>query len=503
MNDQPNQSSRDPRRWLTLAIAASALFLICVDMTVLFVALPSLTRDLAASNNAKLWIINIYSLVVAGLLPGLGTLGDRYGHRPLFIVGLLIFGSASLAAAYSPTPSLLIAARALQGLGGATMMPATLAIIRATFTDEHERSLAIGIWASIASAGIALGPVVGGLLLAKFWWGSVFLINVPVVLVAATCTVFLVPRDQPENKGTDWDLIGSLQIMVGLFAVVYAIKEIAQQDFSAGTIAAATMTGIAFIALYVRRQNARATPLIDFTLFRLPAFSAAVAAASLGTAGIVGFELVLGQHLQLVLDRSPFQAAMVLLPIPVGAILASPVAGRWMRHVASSSLSAVGLLLSAACALLLVAFSVDGLATDVLQIALLLGVGVGNGITTTCASATIMSSAPPSRAGMAASIEEVGYELGAALGVAVFGTLMTISYAASVALPELQTPPPPNVRDSLDEALAFANQVSGTGGEAIRIAGRTAFITALNAVLVGTAALWATTALAIRIGAKE
>src|SRR5688572_21863325 len=209
------------RRWLVLAITASGLFLICVDLTVLYVALPALTRDLAASNAQRLWILNAYPIVVAGLLPGLGTLGDRFGHRRLFVAGLIVFGAASLAAAYAPTAAALIAGRATLGVGAALMMPATLALIRATFTAQRERAFALGLWAGCASGGMALGPLVAGLLLEHFWWGSVFLINVPVVLVALLFTLWLVPpRTAPG--GPRWDFTGSLQLLGMLTAMVYA-----------------------------------------------------------------------------------------------------------------------------------------------------------------------------------------------------------------------------------------------------------------------------------------
>ena len=190
--NEEQQAVPDPRRWLVLAIAASGLFLICVDLTVLYVALPALTRDLGASNSARLWILNAYPIVVAGLLPGLGTLGDRHGHRRLLLAGLVTFGIASLAAAYAVTSSMLIGARAFLGVGAAMMMPATLAIIRTTFADRRERQFAIGLWSGMASAGMALGPLVAGLLLEHYWWGSVFLINVPVVVIALLMTLWVI-----------------------------------------------------------------------------------------------------------------------------------------------------------------------------------------------------------------------------------------------------------------------------------------------------------------------
>src|SRR5215468_9130735 len=214
-------------RWAILAIVSSAVFLIVVDMTVLHTALPTLTRDLGASASEKLWIINTYSLVVAGLLPGCGTLGDRIGHKRMLVIGLCFFGLASLAAAYSPSPVVLIGARALLAVGAASMMPATLSIIRLTFSDEKECSLAIGIWSAIASGGSAIGPLIGGVLLEYFWWGSVFLINVPVVVVALIAALALIPSDEGRRE-TPWDLPGSVLILIGLVGLAYAIEAIAQ-----------------------------------------------------------------------------------------------------------------------------------------------------------------------------------------------------------------------------------------------------------------------------------
>jgi len=447
MNSPIESQSQDPRRWITLIIAATGLLLICVDITVLYIALPTLTRELGASDTSRLWIINAYPLVVAGLLPGLGTLGDRFGHRRLFVAGLAIFGAASLAAAYSPTVGLLIAARALQGVGGATMMPATLAIIRSSFSDPRERALALGIWSGVASGGMALGPVIAGALLEHFWWGSVFLINVPVVILALVATAWVIPPGS-RSAGSPWDLRGSLQLLVGLTAVVFAIKEIAHQPFSMLRLCAALAVGAAFLFIYLRGQKTRAQPLIDLALFRQHEFAAGFAAASCGTAGAVGVELALGQHLQLVLDRSPLEAALILLPMPLGAFIAGPFAG-WLMHRAPPTwLMVSGFGLAAGCALLLPLFP--------LSVLLLTGIGLGIGTTVTCASTSVMNAAPPERAGMAASIEEVGFELGGAVGVAIFGTLLTLVY-----------------RREPTEAL--------------------------DAVLVGAALLWCATGLAIRI----
>lgn len=226
-------------RWCVLAIVSCALFLISVDMTVLYTALPTLTHDLKATASEKLWIINAYTLVVAGLLPGFGTLGDRAGHKRMMMIGMLLFGAASLGAAFAPSAQHLILARIVLGLGAAIMMPATLSIIRLTFNDLSERTLALGIWSAIASGGAALGPVIGGLMLEYFRWGAVFLINVPVVLLALICAGLVLPKNAP-NSGQKWSLGGSLLITVGLVGLTYAIKELSKAQPSL-TAAAATL----------------------------------------------------------------------------------------------------------------------------------------------------------------------------------------------------------------------------------------------------------------------
>ena len=485
-----------PRRWLVLAIAASGLFLICVDLTVLYVALPAVTRDLAASNSARLWVLNAYPIVVAGLLPGLGTLGDRHGHRLMFLAGLTTFGLASLAAAFSPTAAALIGARAGLGVGAAMMMPATLAIIRSTFDDPHERTFALGLWAGAASGGMALGPLLAGLLLEKFWWGSVFLINVPVVAVALLLTLWAVPR-RTAPGGAPWDLAGSLQILVGLTATVYAIKELARQDFAAWRFGAGLLTGVLFIVAYLRRQSRRTQPLLDLQLFRLPDFAGAFAAAGLGTAGVVGLELALSQYLQLVEQRSALGAALVFLPSAVAGFIAGPLAGRLMRRVRPASLACNGFLLAAACVLTLAILPSASAAWPALRLLLVSGIGLGIGATVTFASSTIMGVAPPDRGGMAASIEEVGFELGNSLGVAVFGSVMTLAYTAMLALPESMPVVPGAVRDSLDEALLAAEQLPQEAASALRAAGREAFTRALQAVLVGVGLLWIATGVLI------
>jgi len=471
-------------RWLVLAIVSSALFLIVVDMTVLYTALPRLTHDLAASASEKLWIMNIYPLVVAGLLPGLGTLGDKLGHKRMFMNGLVVFGLASLCAAYSPNPEVLIASRAFLACGAAMMMPATLSIIRLTFTDEKERSLAIGIWAAIASGGAAIGPVAGGVLLEYFWWGSVFLINVPVVLVALVLSAFNL-ENRPLGSKRKWDLIGSIQIMVGLIALTYAVKELAKRDASMTVFAASLIIGLVATTIFVRRQFASEEPLIDFSLFNNKLFSMGVFAALVAAGSMTGMELVFSQRMQLIEGMSPLQAGLMILPIPLAAFVAGPLAGIMLPRLGtgrvlwmSLGITALGVIIYILTYKLSTPLYLTGLA--------ILGFGVGCAMTG--ASSSIMGNAPAEKAGMAASVEEVSFELGNALGVTVFGSILSAFYTASLILPA-GTRIPPIVRDSLDEALLAAQSMpSDEAGALIKLAS-SAFENAYVAVIVATAVL--------------
>ena len=313
----------EKRRWLILLVVSSALFLIVIDMTVLYTALPSLARDLGTSASEKLWIINAYALAVAGL-PGLGTLGDRLGHKRMFVSGLIVFGIASLIAAYSPSPATLIGARALLAVGAAMMMPATLSIIRLTFSDEQERGLAIGIW------GAAVGPLIGGVLLQHFWWGSVFLINVPVVVAALVAAAVFIPRRE-GSRDVAWDPVGSLQVLVGLVGLAYAIEELAREAPSLLEAAVAAVIGALALMVFVRRQRRSKAPMLDLKLFENRNFTLAVVVALVSSFSVVGLELVLSQRLQLVLGYSPLQAALFVLPGSLLAFIGGPLAG-WASH---------------------------------------------------------------------------------------------------------------------------------------------------------------------------
>ncbi|MFC3630380.1 MFS transporter [Paracoccus angustae] len=464
-------TARSP--WLVLAIVSSALFLIVIDMTVLYTALPTLTRDLDASATDKLWIVNAYSLVVAGLLPGAGALGDRYGHRRMFIVGLAVFGLASLLAGFAPSTTALIAARVLLAVGAAAMMPATLSIIRQSFEDPDDRSLAIGIWAAVASGGAALGPVIGGALLQHFHWGAVFLVNLPVVAVALVLTLAFVPRGQGHGHHP-FDPVGSVQALVGLVGMTLAIKEIAKPDPSAAVLVLSALGGLAALALFVRRLRRSASPMIDLALFRDPRFSGGVIGAVVSAAALLGVQLVITQRLQLAEGMSPLEAGLFVLPIPLAAFVAGPVAGMMLGRMGAGRLLSASLGISGAGILAYWA----GFGQPGAELASFAVTGAGIGAAMTAASSAIMLNAPADRAGMAASVEEVSYELGGALGIAILGSLMAGVYSASFAARGFGG----EAADSLDGALALAATLPAPQADSLLALAHGAFDRATGAV---------------------
>lgn len=476
-------------RWLVVAIVSSAVFLVGIDMTVLYTALPRLTHDLNASASQKLWIVNAYPLVMAGLLPGLGTLADRIGHRRAFMIGLMLFGMASAFAAYAWTANVLIVGRAMLAVGAAMMVPATLSLIRLTFTDDSERTVAIGIWGAIFSGAAAVGPIIGGALLAHYWWGSVFLINVPVVLVALLVTPFVL-KPSPVDTGKHWDVVGSALIMVTLLGLVYALKELVRPDRNLSHLIFAAMIAGIFAAVFAIRQSRRSTKLIDFSLFETPGFRIGVVSAFVAALALLGIELALSQKLQLVDGLSPLEAGMFLMPIALSAFVAGPVAGLAIIRLRQAQTLALGLLLGG---LGLAGFAVLDHDRGSAGVAMLALFGFGVGAAMSGASVAIMLNAPEEMAGMAASIEGVTYEIGGTLGVAMLGSLLTTVYAATLVVPaDLDVPA--IVADSLDKALIVAERLGPDPAWQLASAARRAFDTAFSTVIWVGAVLQISTA---------
>ncbi|MGW0996202.1 MFS transporter [Streptomyces sp. NPDC002520] len=413
-----------PGRWLALSVLVLAVLLVAVDATVLGLATPYITEDLGPTGTQLLWIGDVYSFVIAGLLVSMGSLGDRIGRKRILLGGATVFGAVSVLNAYATTPELMILARALLGVAGATLMPATLALIRNIFHDARERSLAVGIWGATASAGTAVGPIVGGFLLEHFWWGSVFLINLPVMAVLVVVGIRTLPESRNPNPGP-WDMISVVLSLVGMIGVVYAVKEAATHGFTWSTLASGLL-GTAALHGFVRRQLTMPTPLLDMRLFRRRGFSGAVLADLLTVLGMSGLVFFLSQFLQLVQDRGPFEAGLAELPAAVGAVVSGLVAGRAARRfsvraVVSGGLAAVGIALA-------VLTTLDVSTGYPMLGAALLVVGVGAGFSFTVTADVILSSVPRDQAGAASAVSETAYELGAALGIALLGSIVTGVY---------------------------------------------------------------------------
>lgn len=478
MSTQPTSISSNP--WLVLAIISGALLLIGIDMTVLNVALPRLSQELGATNSDKLWMVNAYSLIMAGLLPGFGTLADKIGHRTMLLSGLLVFGLASLVAAFSPTPSVLIVARGVLAIGAAMMMPATLSIVRLVFTQDQERATAIGIWGAVWSGAAALGPVLGGLLLSYFWWGSVFLINVPIVIVTFILALKKIPH-LPGNSARHWDAFTSALLTVSLIGLLYAIKGVLKADIHWNEVAIATGVGLAFGWLFLRRQNAQPSPLVDFGLFRNLRFSAgAIVALGAGFA-LMGVQYILSQELQLVRGFSPLSAALFMLPIAIASFISGPLVGRFMLKVGIERMLALTLGIGAlGVGLYTFTGHLAPVAWEFVTLAL---IGIGAGGSMAVASTAIMISAPEDRAGMAGSIESVSYELGGTLGVAVMGSVMAAIYTQTFA-PPVSDALSDTARDSLDQALVAARDLPAAEMGQVIEAGKSAFLSGANATFV-------------------
>lgn len=424
----PTPIATTPRqRWTFLAVISAGLFLISMDNSVLFTALPQLKAQLHTTELQSLWIINAYPLVLSGLLLGTGTLGDRIGHRRMFLTGLVIFLLGSLAAAFSPTAWALIAARAVLGLGAATMMPATLALIRVTFLDERELSTAIGIWGSIAVVGAASGPVIGGLLLEHFWWGSVFLINVPVGILALLATAALAPPNVP-NPAAHWDARSSVLALFAVSGLVMSIKEAAHTPRQWWVLGAACAVALIAGALFARRQRRLAEPLLSADIFRNRMFTGGVLAASGAMFALAGVQLMTTQRFQLIAGYSPLQAGLVVALAAISALPFSILGGANLHRLGFRTLITGGFSLIAAAVLL----TAGALHAGVLPL-FLLGMaltGAGAGAVMSVSSVAIIGSAPRERAGMASSVEEVSYEFGSLLSVAILGSLFPAFLAA-------------------------------------------------------------------------
>ncbi|WJV44288.1 MFS transporter [Streptomyces flavofungini] len=468
-----------PREWLGLFVLTLPTILLALDATVLNLAVPDISADLGPSSAQLLWAVDIYGFMIAGFLVTMGTLGDRIGRRRLLMFGALGFGLASVLAATSTSPEMLIAARALLGITGATLMPSTLALISNMFKDPRQRGVAISVWVTCFSVGIAVGPVLGGLLLEWFWWGSVFLLGVPVMVVLLVTAPLLLPEYRDPAAGR----VDAASVVLSLVTVlpgIYGVKRLAEHGVDAFAVAA-LLTGAVFGTLFVLRQRRLADPLLDLRLFQNRAFSAALLVLLLGLGVMGGLYLFITQYLQLVEGLSPLEAGLWLLPAALALIVASSLTPALARRIRPGYVVGGALLVSVAgYALIAQVDSHGGLPLLVTGFVL-----VYTGISPMMVLGTdlVVGSAPPEKAGSAAAMSETGMEFGIALGIAGLGSVVTAVYRDETndtlprALPEDTAHA---ARDTLANADAAARELSGPLGEQLLEPARQAFTSGLN-----------------------
>jgi len=445
------------RRWAAVAVLTASLLVLMMDMTILNIAIPDMAASLRPTSDQLLWIVDIYSLVLAGLLVSWAALADRWGRKRMLMLGYMLFGITSVLVLWATSAEAVIALRALLGVGGAMIMPTTLSLIRVVFTDPRERASALGIWAAVSSLGAAVGPLVGGLLLEHFSWHAAFLVNVPLMLVAFIAGLWLLPESRVAEPGR-WDWIGGILSFSGMILLVWAIK-IFGKAASLLTLEGwiALLAGVALLAWFGARCLRRADPLLDIRLFRSRTFSAGIIAA-LGSMFAMGAALLLlAQWMQLVDGASPVEAGIRLFPAAIaGAVasLAAPPLARWIgaRSVLSGGVAAAGL------GLIAVGLQPGALSQSTVFVALVL-IGAGSGALA-IGSAMIMYETPEEKAGSAAALEETSYELGSVLGVAVLGSIAALLYRAEFARVLAVTPVDAVSAASAAESLGSAVAIS-------------------------------------------
>lgn len=466
------------KEWIGLAVLALPTLLVSMDMTVMYLAIPAISMALKPGSSELLWITDIFGFFEAGFLITMGTLGDRIGRRRLLLAGSVAFTLASILTAFSASAGMLIAARALLGITSATLLPSTLSLIRNMFHDDRQRMLAIGAWTTCFSAGTMLGPLIGGALLHYFWWGSVFLMAVPVMVLLLATAPALLPEFRANNS--DRFDIGSVSLLItATLATMFGIKRIA--EYGAGVIPALSIgAGLVMAFTFVRRQQSLKDPLIDLSLFAIPAFNAALMSLMIGLFSWTGMLLFITQYLQLIIGMDPLRAGLWTIPGAAANIVMCIMAPVAVRYVARPHLIAAGLVLLAAGILCLTQVNaIDGLPMLILATVLMSGCGLA----VTLSTDLVVATAPPERAGAAAGISETSANLGSAIGIALLGSLATAIYRMRIADFIPQNMPGQTAHDiqsTLGSAVAAAQQLPQPAHDAILAAARETFVQSMH-----------------------
>ncbi|WP_149829877.1 MFS transporter [Streptomyces tailanensis] len=463
------------REWIGLAVLALPSMLVTMDLTLLHLAVPQMSADLNPSSSQLLWITDIYGFLIAGFLVTMGTLGDRVGRRLLLMLGAGAFGVASVLTAYAETPEMLILTRAVLGVAGACLAPSTLSLIRNMFPSPTQRTTAVTIWSTSFMLGGALGPVVGGVLLEYFWWGSVFLLAVPVMVLLLALGPFLLPEYR-NPQGARVDLISSLLSLIAVLAVIYGLKEVAKYGLEPVPLVA-ILVGAAVGYVFVRRQRTLAHPLLNLSLFTNRAFSASLSTLLLTVMFLMGIQFVIAQFLQSVLELSPLDAGLWLLPAVISGMVAALAASGIVAKVRPAYVFGAGMILAAVGFMVLWGVSADSGPGVVMLASILMFAGLAP--VSALGIDMIVGAAPPEQAGPAAAISETSNEFGGALGIAVVGSIGTTVYRSSMA-DSYPDGVPAGADDTLAGALEAAARMPGVAGEALAAAARDAFAKGLQ-----------------------
>jgi EmrB/QacA subfamily drug resistance transporter len=456
------------RRWWTLAVMCLSLMVIGVDNTILNVALPTLVRDLDATTSQLQWIVDSYTLVFAGLLLTAGSLGDRFGRRKALSVGLLIFGVGSVASAVAGSADHLIITRALMGVGGALIMPATLSIISNVFTVPAERARAIAVWAGFSAMGIAIGPLSGGWLLEHFWWGSVFMVNIPIVALALTGGRLFVPESKDPSPRR-LDPVGAVLSILGLVTLVWAIIEAPVQGWTHGTTLVAFAAAAVFIGAFVAWELRSDHPMLDVHFFGNPRFSAASTAVTLVFFALFGSTFLQTQYLQFVLGYSALEAGLRVGPVALVLMVVAPISARLVERVGTKLIVSAGLAIVCLSLVVLSFATVTSGYGPVLASMLIMGLGMG--MTMAPATESIMGSLPRHKAGVGSAVNDTTRQIGGALGVAILGSLLASTYASS-----LGDGVPAAAKASVGAALDLARGLGGADGAALALSAKSAYV---------------------------